>query len=80
MKVNIYEAVGWYGVLAILTAYGLLNFHYLSIESILFQLLNLSGAVGIIIDAYKNKNYQPIILNIVWGTIAIVAIIQILIK
>lgn len=78
MKNNIIEIVGWYGVAAILTAYFLLSFDYTSSDSIVFQLLNLSGAVGIIIDAWKDKNYQPVLLNIVWAVIAVIAILNLL--
>lgn len=68
--------VGWYGVLAILVAYGLNSFGLLSASSLAYQLINLSGATGIIIEALQKKDYQPVVLNVVWGVIAIIAIVQ----
>lgn len=68
------EALGWYGVLAILAAYGLLSFHIVTSDSLPYHLLNLTGGVGLMIDAYADKNYQPVVLNLIWVAIAIFAI------
>lgn len=70
------ELIGWLGVLLILTAYILNSLQIISSSDYLYSLLNLLGAIGIIIDALKDKNYQPVFLNIVWGIIAIVALIK----
>jgi hypothetical protein len=73
------EALGWYGVVAVVLAYALLSFKILSSDSLLFQGLNLTGAIGIVIDALDDKNTQPAVLNIIWAIIALVAIVKILI-
>ena len=78
MKKKYYERIGWYGVTAILLAYVLLNMHIIKLDSIFYQLLNLTGAISIVLDAYKDKNYQPVVLNIVWAIIAIIALISII--
>lgn len=79
-KSIISEVLGWYGVIAIVTAYALLSLKILPSGSLIYQLLNMSGALGIVYDSFRDKDYQPVILNIIWAVIALVAIINILIK
>lgn len=72
------ELAGWYGTGAILAAYALLSFKVIESDGLVYQLLNLSGAVGIIIIGIYKNVAQSIVLNLVWSAIAIVAIINIL--
>jgi len=76
MKNRITEILGWYGVGAIVSAYALLSFEYIESSSLTYQLLNLSGAVGMILDGWDDKSYQSMVLNIVWGTVALIAILN----
>ncbi|MCX6717439.1 MAG: hypothetical protein NTU76_02070 [Candidatus Taylorbacteria bacterium] len=39
------ETLGWYGVVAVVLAYALLSFKILNSDSLLFQGLNLTGAI-----------------------------------
>jgi hypothetical protein len=71
------DVFGWYGMSAIVLAYALVSFSVLSSESLWFQLLNASGALGLVAVSFSKKAYQPGVLNIIWTTIAIVAIIRI---
>jgi paired small multidrug resistance pump len=73
------ELAGWYGVIAILGAYALVSFDILDGSSLWFQLLNLSGAFGIVLETYAKKDYQPFWLNAAWCVIAVVAIVRIFI-
>ena len=80
MKAEIFnEIIGWYGTIAIVGAYALLSFNAISSESLTYQLLNATGALGIVVISFKKKAYQPGVLNIIWTAIAIVAIIKIII-
>jgi len=72
------ETAGWYGTVAILSAYILVSFNVISGNSVPFQLLNLTGALGIIAIASYKKVTQSIVLNIFWGIVAVVAIVKIL--
>lgn len=72
------ESIGWYGAGAIVIAYALLSFNIFSVSSFLYQLMNATGALGIVYISFKKKTYQPGILNIVWAIIAIIAIIRLL--
>lgn len=68
------EIVGWYGAFAILLAYALVSFKMIEADSAIYQLLNLTGAIGIIIVSVIGRVYQPAVLNAFWAVIAIVAL------
>lgn len=80
MKHKAKNYLGWYGVSAILLAYLLVSFNLIAVKSFSYQLLNLTGAVGIIIEALSKKDTQPVVLNIVWAVIALGAIVQLIFK
>ena len=77
-KHTLLEIFGWYGAVAILLAFALVSFGILSPRSLDFQLLNLTGAAGIVAISYSKKDYQPAALNLVWAVVAIIALISIL--
>ena len=68
---------GWYGALAIVGAYGLVSFSILEATSIWYQLLNASGALGIIGISWHKGVHQSVALNLFWLGIAVVAIFNI---
>ena len=78
MKYKAIEFIGWYGVIAILGAYALVSFGFLTSNTLTFQILNMTGAIGIVVDALKNKDVQPAVLNVVWAIIALIAIVKML--
>ncbi|MBP7822745.1 hypothetical protein KA050_00130 [Candidatus Gracilibacteria bacterium] len=68
------EALGWYGTLAIMGAYFGNSFGYLETQSITYQTLNASGALGIVLVSYMKSAYQPMVLNMMWFFIGIIAL------
>ena len=72
------ESIGWYGTCAIVVAYALVSFNFLSTSTFLYQILNATGALGIVYISIKKKAYQPGVLNIIWTIIALIAIIRLL--
>lgn len=72
-----WEIVGWYGMFAIVLAYALLSFNVLAANSIPYQMLNLTGAAGIVVISFMKRAYQPAALNAIWTVIAIIALLQI---
>lgn len=78
MKTKLIEFFGWYGAIAIVTAYALVSFQALEPTSIWYQILNGTGALGIVVISFHKKAYQPGVLNIIWTIIAVVAILGIL--
>ena len=77
MKVLI-EMFGWIGMLFILIAYAGVSFSLFDSGSVLFQSMNLVGALGVGMVSFYKKAYQPAMLNVVWGIIAISALLRIL--
>ncbi len=79
MKNSIYEALGWYGTFAILLAYALVSFGLgVRSDSATYQILNVTGAIGIAIISYKKKAYQPATLNAIWAIIGLIALLKII--
>ena len=77
MSINrkVAEIAGWYGMLAIVIAYFLVSFKVLSPNGVVFQLLNLTGALGLVSISIIKKAWQPTLLNCFWAAIAAVALI-----
>ena len=73
------ELIGWYGTVAIVLAFALVSFEVLPATSLFYQILNGTGALGIVYISFKKKAYQPGILNIIWAVIAGIAIIRTLV-
>jgi hypothetical protein len=69
------EAAGWIGVVLILAAYALLATHVFSGTDWQYHVLNGLGAIGVVVDAAAQKNWQPAVLNAIWFGLAIVGII-----
>ena len=67
---------GWYGVVAILGAYGLSSFGHLDPDSFLYQLLNFTGAIAIAMVSFRKHAWQPLALNLIWAVIAGIALWQ----
>lgn len=76
MKICI-EIFGWTGAIMIFMAYALLSFSVLQPASLIYQILNGVGSLGIIIVSYYKQAYPPMVLNILWAVIAAVAIVRI---
>jgi predicted DNA repair protein MutK len=70
------EALGWYGLVAVVLAYGSVSLSFISPTSYIYQFLNLSGSIGLGLVAFVKRAYQNGVLNIVWGAIAVVAILR----
>ena len=68
------ELFGWYGAAAILAAYMLVSFSIIAATDPIYQLLNGTGALGIVAVSLKRRAYQPAILNMVWAIVAAVAL------
>ena len=73
----LYEIMGWAGTLAILLAYLLVTVHKLDSASRPYQLLNVAGAAGLIINASVHGALPSLALNAVWLLIALVGLLRI---
>ncbi len=78
MSERLTEILGWLGVTAIVVAYALASLEIITVTNIWYPILNILGALGIVIDAWYDKNYQPVVLNVIWIAVAVIAIGNIL--
>lgn len=70
------EIFGWYGAVAIVGAYALVSLSVIQSNGVLYQLLNFTGAIGIVAVSLTKKAYQPATLNIIWTVIAAIALLK----
>lgn len=62
---------GWLGVVAYVTSYLLLSINVLKSNQYLFHLLNMVGAVGLIIDASFHQDPPNLAVNVIWLSIGV---------
>lgn len=73
-------AMGWIGSVAVIAAYALNSLQKIKSDSLLFQVLNLTGAVLLIINSVFKEAYPFTFINAVWAVIAVVAIFRMMRK
>ena len=66
---------GWVGIALVLSAYILVSVRKIMPNSIIFQALNLLGAVGILLDSWTSGAWPATVLFIIWGVMAIISLI-----
>lgn len=66
-------------MIIILIAYALSSFQIMGTDNIWYQLMNIFGSLGIILVSYLRRNYQPMVLNIIWIIIASISLIKIIV-
>lgn len=76
----IIETLGWIGSIEILAAYGLTSFQKIKTDSVLFQSLNLTGGIFLIVNSIYHEAYPFTFINSIWVLIALPALIKIIIK
>ena len=72
----IIDILGWIGSVEVIIAYGLNSYQKLNSDSNLFQFLNLTGAIFLIVNTIYYGAYPSTFINIVWVVIAAVALIR----
>ncbi|MFC4873204.1 CBU_0592 family membrane protein [Negadavirga shengliensis] len=72
----LYEIIGWFGAFFFIVSYYLLSKGRLRQESTTYHLLNLMGAMSLIINALHFRDNANILVNGVWASIAIMALYQ----
>jgi len=69
---------GWIGTAAVLAAYALASHGSLDPQGALFNALNLLGALGLGSLSYAKGVRPSVALNLVWGAVAIAALVRLL--
>lgn len=72
------EIAGWYGMGAIIGAYALVSFGAVDADSVAYQMLNLTGAAGLLWISAVKRVGQTVVLNLFWITIAVIALLNML--
>ena len=67
------EFAGWAGAILILTAYLLLSAGRLTGQSLAYQLMNVVGAAGFVINGWWHRAIPSAALNVLWLLIGAIA-------
>ena len=68
------EVVGWAGAALVLAGYGLLSAHKLDSRSVTYQMLNIGGATGLVVNAAWNGAIPSAAVNVIWMGIGVHAV------
>ena len=68
------DTAGWVGAAALLLGYGLVSAGHLSGRSTGFQLLNLVGSLGLLVNGIWHGAWPSAALNAVWLVIGLAAV------
>ena len=71
------EIAGWIAAVLILTAYGLLSAGKLTGKSVSYQVMNIVGAIGFVINTGYNGAFPSAVLNVIWVGIGVWALAKI---
>ena len=71
-----FEQIGWLGFVLIVSAYLMVTIKLVEVNSTTYHLLNLVGALCMVVNA-RHKGARPLLwLNIVWALVAILGLLQ----
>ncbi len=68
------EVIGWLGAIFLIGAFYAVSSSVLASKSILYNTLNLVGALCVVINAAFHRAYPALFVNVVWAGIAVWAI------
>jgi hypothetical protein len=71
------EIAGWIAAVLILTAYALLSVGKLTGKSVSYQVMNIVGAAGFVVNTAYNGAIPSAVLNVIWVGIGIYALVKI---
>jgi drug/metabolite transporter (DMT)-like permease len=71
------DIVGWIGSAAVVCAYALISLDKLNSRSRVYQVLNLVGSLGLVVNTAYYRAYPSTFVNIVWLVIAGLALVRI---
>jgi hypothetical protein len=74
MTTVVVDVIGWIGAASLLSAYALVSSGRLEGSGLGFQLLNLVGAVGLLVNGVYHGAWPSAGLNTVWLVVGVVAL------
>ncbi len=72
---NWIDLIGWIGSAEVIAAYVMISYFTIT-SKLLYQILNLTGAIFLIINTFYYEAYPSTFTNFVWVTIALVALLR----
>ncbi|MFG1701623.1 hypothetical protein ACFLIM_00395 [Nonomuraea sp. M3C6] len=69
-------AVGWIGAALLLIGYALVSSSRMSGDGPAYQLINLAGSVGLMLNSAYSSAWPSAGLNLVWAAIGVVALVK----
>jgi len=66
--------LGWMGVASLLVAYALISVGKVKGDSVLYQVMNLGGSAGLLLNSLRFGAYPSVGVNAVWMVIAALAL------
>lgn len=72
----IFDICGWIGMILVLLAYALLSTNKIN-NGMLYQLLNLIASLFMAIGLFPKNAWFSFALQVVWGIVAVVALVKI---
>lgn len=70
------DVIGWIGAAALLSAYALVSSGRLHGRGLGFQVLNLVGAVGLLVNGAYHGAWPSVGLNSVWLVVGVLALLK----
>lgn len=75
--VKFYEIIGWIGTVLVLASYILLSTGVIE-ASLPYHAMVGIGSIGVALISYKKRVWQPFIINAVFFTFALIAVLRII--
>ena len=69
MTETFWNFIEWYGTIAVLGAFGLAMFHVVPWMGNMFMILNLSGALALVIAGLFKRSWHAFVFYLIWGAI-----------
>lgn len=68
------DVIGWLGAALLLYGYAMVSTSRMSGDGLPYQLINLAGAAGLMVNSAYNAAWPSAGLNLIWAAIGVVAI------
>ncbi|GAA3698027.1 hypothetical protein GCM10022224_075050 [Nonomuraea antimicrobica] len=69
-------AAGWVGAAVLLVGYALVSSSRLSGDGTAYQVLNLTGSVGLMVNSAYSAAWPSAALNLIWAAIGVTALVK----
>ncbi len=72
----IIEALGWAGMITFVIAYYGISSGKIKVDSLLYQWMNLGGAIAVAFSVFVKQAWPAFALEVVWGAIALSTLLR----